>query len=45
MEIIHTVSVPYALSATSEISSVDVSPDFKIAPYEKVIGISCAMHF
>lgn len=45
VEIVHTVSVPYALSVTSEMSSIDVSPDFRINPYEKVIGISCAMHF
>jgi hypothetical protein len=45
VEIVHTVSVPYALSVTGEISSVDVSPDLWIDPYEKVIGISCAMHF
>ncbi len=45
VEIVHTVNVPYALSVTSDISPVDVSPNFWIYPYEKVIGISCAMHF
>ncbi|MGB4268667.1 MAG: hypothetical protein WBK20_05735 [Spirochaetota bacterium] len=45
VEIVHTVSVPYALSVTDEISSVEVSPDLWINTNEKVIGISCAMHF
>lgn len=45
VEIVHTRSVPYALSVTSELTSVDVSPNFQINAYEKVIGISCAMHF
>jgi hypothetical protein len=45
VEIVHTISVPYALSVTSEITDVDVLPHYQINAYEKVIGISCAMHF
>ncbi len=45
VEIAHTLKVPYALSVTDEISSVDVFPMLQINPYEKVMGLSCAMHF
>lgn len=44
-EIVHTISVPYALSVGSETTDVTVSPGFQINAYEKVIGISCAMQF
>ncbi len=44
-EIVHTLHVPYALSVTSEIGSINVLPDVAVDTYEKVIGISCAMHF
>ncbi|MCX8123374.1 MAG: hypothetical protein N3F66_04330 [Spirochaetes bacterium] len=45
MEIAHTLHIPYELSVTDEGKFVRIFPLLKINPYEKVVGISCAMYF